>query len=65
MPEILTVKELAALLKMNVRQIYSMMETRTREKSAHPLPFIRVNGNLRFSKVAVTEWLQTLQESAR
>jgi excisionase family DNA binding protein len=62
MPEILTVDELAALLKMTRRQIYSMTETRTRAKSPHPLPILRVNGNLRFSKAAITEWLKELEE---
>ncbi len=64
MGEILTVTELASLLKMSKRQLYEMTSKRTRAKSAHPLPLLRVNGNLRFSKTAVTEWLQKLQESA-
>jgi excisionase family DNA binding protein len=63
MGEILTVDELASLLKMNRRQVYTMMETRTRAKQEHPLPFVRVNGNLRFDKVAVTEWWKKLQEA--
>jgi excisionase family DNA binding protein len=63
MGEILTVKELAALLKMSPRQVYTMMETRTRAKQRHPLPFVRVNGNLRFDKAAVTEWWKKLQEA--
>jgi excisionase family DNA binding protein len=62
--EILTVDELASLLKMNRRQIYSMTETRTRSKQKHPLPILRVNGNLRFSRTAVEAWLQQLQEAA-
>jgi excisionase family DNA binding protein len=61
--EILTVAELAALLKMNRRQIYSMTETRTRARKEHPLPIMRVNGNLRFSRAAVEAWLAQLQES--
>jgi excisionase family DNA binding protein len=60
--EILTVDELASLLKMTRRQIYSMTETRTRVKQEHPLPILRVNGNLRFSRTAVEQWLQELQE---
>lgn len=64
MGEILTVKELAAFLKMSTRQIYSMTETRTRVKQKHPLPIMRVNGNLRFSRSAVEAWLQQLQENA-
>lgn len=63
MGEILTVDELASLLKMSRRQIYSMTESRTRAKQEHPLPILRVNGNLRFSRTAVEAWLQQLQES--
>ena len=63
MGEILTVDELAMFLKMSRRQIYSMTESRTRAKQEHPLPILRVNGNLRFSKSAVETWLQQLQES--
>jgi excisionase family DNA binding protein len=63
MGEILTVDELASLLKMSRRQIYSMTESRTRAKQEHPLPILRVNGNLRFSRTAVETWLQQLQEA--
>jgi predicted DNA-binding transcriptional regulator AlpA len=59
MDEILTVDELAALLKMSKRQVYTMCETRTREGSMknHPLPVLKINGNLRFSKASIQEWL--------
>jgi predicted DNA-binding transcriptional regulator AlpA len=64
MDEILTVAELAEFLKMTPRQVYTMNEKRTRAKQKHPLPVMRVNGNLRFSKKAVVEWLQNLQEGS-
>jgi predicted DNA-binding transcriptional regulator AlpA len=64
MGEILDVEGLAAFLKMSKGQIYSMTERRTRAKQEHPLPFMRVNGNLRFSKSAVEAWLRQLQEAA-
>ncbi len=59
MGEILTVTELAALLKMTKRQIYTMCETRTRTGSMadHPLPMVKINGNLRFRKSDVDAWL--------
>jgi excisionase family DNA binding protein len=63
MGEILTVDELASLLKMTRRQVYTMTESRTRAKQEHPLPIMRVNGNLRFSRTAVESWLQLLQEA--
>ncbi|SPF44748.1 hypothetical protein SBA1_550113 [Candidatus Sulfotelmatobacter kueseliae] len=66
MCEILTVDELAVMLKMSKRQIYSMTESRTRNGNMrdHPLPVLRINGNLRFSREAVTEWLQELEKVA-
>ena len=62
--EILTVTEVAALLKMSKRQVYTMCETRTREGSMknHPLPAFKINGNLRFRKADVDSWLTKLAE---
>jgi excisionase family DNA binding protein len=62
--EILTVDELASLLKMNRRQIYSMTEARTRSRQKNPLPILRVNGNLRFSRTAVEAWLANLAKES-
>lgn len=64
MNEILTIRELAELLKFSVRQCYELTSTRTRSKSAHPIPVMRINGNLRFSRTAVEKWLSELQEAA-
>ena len=64
--EILTVEELAALLKMSRKQIYTMCEARTRTTGAmreHPLPALKINGNLRFRKAAIDEWLLKLEAS--
>jgi predicted DNA-binding transcriptional regulator AlpA len=62
--EILNINELAALLKMSKRQIYTMCETRTREGAmkTHPLPVLKINGNLRFRKASIDEWLARLTE---
>lgn len=64
MGEILTIEELAALLKMSKRQVYTMCETRTREGSMknHPLPVLKINGNLRFRRADVDSWLVKLAE---
>lgn len=65
MGEILTINELAALLKMTKRQIYTMCETRTRNGAMkdHPLPVLKINGNLRFRKSQIEAWLGCLNES--
>jgi len=60
--EILTVDEVAALLKMSKKQIYTMCETRTRNGSMknNPLPVVKINSNLRFDKSAVVAWFAVL-----
>ena len=64
MGEILTVDEIAALLKMSKGQIYEMTKERTRTGSMkdHPLPVLKINGNLRFRKVDIDGWLGRLAE---
>lgn len=66
MDEILTVTELAAMLKMNPRQIYTMCETRTRNGSMkdNPLPVLKINGNLRFKKNDILAWWDVLAGKA-
>lgn len=60
--EILTIDELATLLKMSKGQIYEMTKQRTRTGSMkeNPLPVLKINGNLRFRKVDVDSWLINL-----
>ncbi len=64
MGEILTIDELAAMLKMTRRQIYTMCEKRTRNGAMkdHPLPVLKINGNLRFRKSEVDSWLLGLTD---
>ncbi len=66
MMEILTVHELATLLKMSKRQVYEKTSTRTRTGTMkkNPLPVVRINGNLRFRKVDVDAWLARLAQEA-
>lgn len=60
--EILTVAELAAMLKMSKGQIYEMTRARTRDGNMrdHPLPVLRINGNVRFRKSDVEDWVEKL-----
>jgi hypothetical protein len=62
---ILTVNEVAKLLKLEPNQVRTMMRTRTRNRMEHPIPYLKINSNLRFSKEAIEEWLvQVSQEAA-
>jgi predicted DNA-binding transcriptional regulator AlpA len=60
--EILTIDDLAALLKMNRRQTYEMTSHRGRVRHALPLPVLRINGNLRFRRSDIAKWLDELAE---
>ena len=64
MGEILTVQEVAALLKMSKRQVYTMCETRTRTGSMknHPLHVLKINGNLRFRRCDIEQWLEEVEQ---
>lgn len=60
---ILTVKEVAELLRMSKRQVYELTKPKDRPMSDNPLPTIRVNGNLRFDKESVERWLKRCEEN--
>ena len=64
MQEILTIEQLADMLQMSKRQIYTMCETRTRNGSMkeNPLPVLRINGNLRFHRASIQEWLLKIEQ---
>jgi predicted DNA-binding transcriptional regulator AlpA len=67
MIEILTVDDLAAMLKMNKRQIYEMTKTRTRSGAMreNPIPVVKINGNVRFRKSDIEDWIEKLATHGR
>jgi predicted DNA-binding transcriptional regulator AlpA len=58
--EILTLDDVAKLLKMTRNQVYTMTRTRSQERMDVPLPVLRINGNLRFRRNDVEVWVETL-----
>lgn len=65
--ELLTVAELAALLKMSKGQIYEMTNRRTRAGAMrdHPIPVVKINGNVRFVKSDIEAWIEKLASRGR
>ena len=63
--EILTIDELAALLKMSKGQIYEMTKERTRSGAMrnNPIPVLKINGNVRFRKASIDEWLELSEQT--
>lgn len=65
--EILTVKEVASLLRVSIWHVYEL--TQPRHKSGdireNPLPCIRLGKAVRFSKAAVEQWLNTISATKK
>ena len=62
--EILTVNELAAMLKISKSQVYELVneQTRTGEPRKNPIPCVRIGTSVRFLKRDVEAWLVKLSE---
>jgi excisionase family DNA binding protein len=62
MSELLTINELAQLLKISKRSCQELCSARGRARFTDPLPTIRLGGRVRFLKHEVEAWLVRLQE---
>ena len=61
MEQLLTIEELASLLRVKPRTIYEMTSQRGRKRSKHPLPVIRINAKcLRFRRQDIEKWIESL-----
>jgi predicted DNA-binding transcriptional regulator AlpA len=59
--EILTVQQAADFLSMTKRQIWEMTRARGRVRMPIPIPIIRVNGNIRFKRSSLSQWIDQLE----
>ena len=57
--QIMTVNDVAALLQKPVSAIREMCKTRA-QRGVHPLPFTKLGKSLRFDRVKVMRWLETM-----
>jgi predicted DNA-binding transcriptional regulator AlpA len=54
--DILTIQQVADLLQFSKRQVYEL--TRARGQGlAHPIPLLRINGNIRFRRRDIETWI--------
>src|SRR5690242_13787714 len=56
---VMTLNGVAALLQKPVSAIREMCKTRA-QRGVHPLPFTRLGKSLRFDRVKVMRWLETM-----
>jgi predicted DNA-binding transcriptional regulator AlpA len=61
--QILTVDEVAALLKMTTGQVYRLTKKRFRMRHRTCLPHFKINGNLRFRLDHVVAWVDQLSNN--
>jgi predicted DNA-binding transcriptional regulator AlpA len=59
--EIMTVADVAALLKCKSSSIYNMTRRRGRVRYDHPIPVLRLPCGLRFKRSSVLAWLDSLE----
>jgi hypothetical protein len=57
--EIMTVADVAALLKWKSSSIYNMTRRRGRVRYDHPIPVLRLPCGLRFKRSSVLAWLDS------
>jgi excisionase family DNA binding protein len=62
---ILTIDEVASLLRVSRRSVYEMTSERGRKRMTHnPLPVLRINSTLRFVREDVLSWINRQKEVA-
>jgi predicted DNA-binding transcriptional regulator AlpA len=62
MSELLTLDDLAKMLKLSKTSAYNLTRARTRARMKHPVPMLRINGHSRFVSTDVEAWLKQLRE---
>ncbi len=63
--QVMTITDVAALLQLPVSAIREMCKARA-QRGVHPLPFTKLNGKaIRFDRVKVMRWLETMPEKRR
>lgn len=60
MDEIWTIDQLGDYLHFTRGQVYTLTRARS-QAGPNPVPILKINGNVRFSKKAIEAWLQRLQ----
>ena len=63
--ELLTLEDVGARLKFTRRQCYELTRRRGSSLDHSPLPFFKVNGNIRILRTDFEAWVKTLAAKGR
>ena len=64
MDALLNVQDVAELLRMSKRQVYGLLENKTRSNTGNPIPFLKIHGNVRFLRADLEQWLMRERKAA-
>lgn len=65
MGDILTIEEVASLLRVSKRSVYEWTSERGRKRmEANPFPVLRINSTIRFVREDVLAWINRQKEAA-
>ena len=64
-PELMTANQVAEMLKMSRSQVYDLTRSRARIRNHFPIPYLKINGNLRFRRSDIVRWLHDLASAKK
>jgi predicted DNA-binding transcriptional regulator AlpA len=65
MSDILTIDEVASMLRVSKKSVYEWTSERGRERmKVNPFPVLRINSTIRFVREDVLEWINRQKEVA-
>jgi excisionase family DNA binding protein len=65
MSDILTIDEVASLLRVSKKSVYEWTSERGRTRmKSNPFPVLRINSTIRFVRVDVLAWINKQKEAA-
>jgi predicted DNA-binding transcriptional regulator AlpA len=62
MEPLLDMEATGKLLGLSKQQVYELCRARSRSRSPHPIPFLKVGKVLRFRASSLNEWIQKLEQ---
>lgn len=63
METLLNLEQAAELLNMRPTQLYELTRSRSRMKTAHPVPFAKIGKSLKFRASSLQAWVNTLEST--
>lgn len=60
-PLVISISEAASLLGLSKQQLYELTRERSRARSTHPIPFLRLGKRIAFRRESLEQWIAKLE----